>query len=439
MENRPNIELRSDEVTDILRRPPGWVIRWGITGIMILIIFLLAGSLIFKYPDKIVAPITISSENMPVKILTRSSGRLTSFFVRDHESVKKDQIIAVIENTTDLDAYFHLSERADSVEASLLRGGDSEIRLASMFGTHLGELQEDYTSLYSVISEYNAFVKNNYHRRKAERIRSQIKFQKMQVSASSRQLALSVERSKLSRKNWERDSTLYTQKAISTSELERSRKEWLEAVNQYENQYTSFNNLNIQVEQAEQTIFDLEEERSKGIRDFHRSIKSKLDNLRSSASAWEKSYLLKSPVEGRISLSKFWDKNQNIGIGEVVATVIPSGETKVIGKIYIPVHGAGKVKIGQKVNVKIDNYPYLEYGMVTDSVEGISEVPAVIDNKTVYIVTVQFPRKLVTGYKIEIPSSEEMTGVAEIITTDISVLKRIIYPIRHMLERVTRS
>ena len=148
---------------------------------------------------------------------------------------------------------------------------------------------------------------------------------------------------------------------------------------------------------------------------------------------------MKSPVEGRISLSKFWDKNQNIGIGEVVATVIPSGETKVIGKIYIPVHGAGKVKIGQKVNVKIDNYPYLEYGMVTDSVEGISEVPAVIDNKTVYIVTVQFPRKLVTGYKIEIPSSEEMTGVAEIITTDISVLKRIIYPIRHMLERVTRS
>src|SRR5574344_497119 len=149
MENRPNIELRSDEVTDILRRPPGWIIRWGITGIMILIIFLLAGSLIFKYPDKIVAPITISSENMPVKILTRSSGRLTSFFVRDHESVKKDQIIAVIENTTDLDAYFQLSERADSVEASLLRGGDSEIRLASMFGTHLGELQEDYTSLYS--------------------------------------------------------------------------------------------------------------------------------------------------------------------------------------------------------------------------------------------------------------------------------------------------
>lgn len=261
----------------------------------------------------------------------------------------------------------------------------------------------------------------------------------MQVSASIRQLSLSLERTKLSGKNWERDSSLYSQKAISASEVERSRKEWLEAINQYENQYTSFNNLNIQVEQAEQTIFDLEEERSKGIRDFHRSIKSKLDNLRSSASAWEKSYLLKSPVEGRISLSKFWDKNQNIGIGEVVATVIPSGETKVIGKIYIPVHGAGKVKIGQKVNVKIDNYPYLEYGMVTDSVEGISEVPAVIDNKTVYIVTVQFPRKLVTGYKIEIPSNEEMTGVAEIITTDISVLKRIIYPIRHMLERITRS
>lgn len=155
--------------------------------------------------------------------------------------------------------------------------------------------------------------------------------------------------------------------------------------------------------------------------------------------AWEKRYLLRSPVKGRISLSKFWDVNQNIHTGDVIATVIPEGETKIIGKIFMPVSGAGKVKSGQRVNIKIDNYPYLEFGMITDSVEKISEVPVIIDNKNVYVVTVQFPRKLVTGYKIELPGNEEMTGVAEIITNDVSILKRIMYPVRHIIERLTQS
>ena len=439
MENKPNIELRSDEVNDILKRPPIWIIRWGISVIMFIIVILIVGSIVFKYPDKIVAPIIITSENMPVKILARSSGRLTTFLVNDHESVKRDQLIAVIENTTRLEDYYKVSSLCDSLAITSSEKDEYLISLPFPGSLNLGELQEEYTSLAESVNEYRTFLRNNYHRRKMERIRSQIFYQKMQISTATRQVSISLEESKLSCKIWERDSTLFARNAISATEMEQSKKGWLNSVQQLESQKSNLNDLRIAMEQAEQSIFDLEEERSKSTQEFNRIIKTKLDNLRASMASWEKSYLLRSPIKGRVSLSRFWDVNQNIHTGDVIATIIPEGETKILGKIFMPVSGAGKVKRGQRVNIKIDNYPFLEYGMLTDTVERISEVPVVIDNKNVYVVTVQFPRKLVTGYKIELPGNEEMTGIAEIITKDVSILKRIIYPVRHLIERVTRS
>jgi HlyD family secretion protein len=303
----------------------------------------------------------------------------------------------------------------------------------------LGELQEEYTSLAESVSEYQTFVKNDFHRKKIARIKNQIEYQKMQVITASRQVSLSEEAGRISGKIWERDSSLFARQATSASDMELSKKGLLSSIQQLESQRSNLNSLRIALEQAEQEVFNLEEERLNRLQEFRRAMKSKLDNLRAEMAAWEKRYLLRSPVKGRISLSKFWDVNQNIHTGDVIATVIPEGETKIIGKIFMPVSGAGKVKSGQRVNIKIDNYPYLEFGMITDSVEKISEVPVIIDNKNVYVVTVQFPRKLVTGYKIELPGNEEMTGVAEIITNDVSILKRIMYPVRHIIERLTQS
>ena len=438
MENKPNIELRSEEVNDILGRPPAWIVRWGISVILFIIVVLLAGSVIFKYPDKITAPIVITSENMPVKVLAINGGRITSFLVSDHQIVQRDQLLAVIENTTKTEDYFKVSALCDSLTNDFSQS-EKLSPLPLPGSLILGELQDEYTSLAESVSEYVAFIQNDFHRKKIIRLRNQIEFQKMQILNASRQVSISQESGRLSRKTWERDSTLFAREATSASDMEKSQKEWLNSVQELESQKSNLNNLRIELEQAEQSVFSIEEERLKSLQEFRRVIKSKLEILSAQMAAWKRKYLLTSPVNGRISLSRYWDINQNIDAGDIIATVIPEGETRIIGKIYMPVGGAGKVKSGQRVNIKIDNYPYLEFGMLTDSVERISEVPVVIDNRNVYVVTVQFPKRLVTGYKIELPGNEEMTGMAEIITNDVSILKRIMYPVRHVLERLTQS
>jgi len=94
------------------------------------------------------------------------------------------------------------------------------------------------------------------------------------------------------------------------------------------------------------------------------------------------------------------------------------------------VQGAGKVKIGQRVNIKLDNYPYLEYGMLEGIIRSISKVPE--DQK--YSLDVDFPKGLVTNYGIELDFAQQIEGQAEIITEDLRLLQRIFNPIRSLIK-----
>ena len=45
-----NLNLRSEEVQEILGRPPRSIVRWGITVVLLLVVGLAIGSYFIKYP-----------------------------------------------------------------------------------------------------------------------------------------------------------------------------------------------------------------------------------------------------------------------------------------------------------------------------------------------------------------------------------------------------
>lgn len=109
-----DIELRCEEVQEILTRPPHALIRWGITIFFGVLALLFIGGCFFKYPDIVSAEITITTEHPPVWIVARGSGKIQEVYRKDRETVKAGDIIAVLENPAITTHVLELKERITS-------------------------------------------------------------------------------------------------------------------------------------------------------------------------------------------------------------------------------------------------------------------------------------------------------------------------------------
>ncbi len=82
MAEEKDVEIKIDEVNELLSDVPSWMVRWGITAIFLILLALLSLTFFIKYPDKLVAKTTITTLDPPVTLIAKSSGK-TIAEVRD--------------------------------------------------------------------------------------------------------------------------------------------------------------------------------------------------------------------------------------------------------------------------------------------------------------------------------------------------------------------
>jgi HlyD family secretion protein len=429
-----NIELRSESVQEILGRPPRWIIRWGITIIFIVVAGLVVGSYFFKYPDILTATITVTTENLPAGITAKTTGRIDTLLVHEKQIVQKGDLLAVIENPARLEDVLHLNYELR------ITNYDSTSYVLTLLRSYallrLGELQPAYQQFIKALEDYQYFLQTDYHHKKINVIKKQIYTQNLILSKSKIQLNLSSQQLAAAYQIFTIDSNLYDKKVLSNADFQNAKNNYLQHLQSYENAKLSIDNQNMSILQYEQAIFDLEQQRNEQFNNLQIALTGAQNQLQTQIKTWEQNYLLISPIDGVVTLTKYWQKNQNVNIGEVLVTVVPNEEAKIVGKILLPPRGAGKVKEGQMVNVKFDNFPHMEYGMVRVQIKNISLVPITVENnEKAYMLEVDFPNKLKTNYGKELTFSQEMTGSAETITEDLRLLDRFLNPIKAVIKK----
>jgi hypothetical protein len=81
--------------------------------------------------------------------------------------------------------------------------------------------------------------------------------------------------------------------------------------------------------------------------------------------------------------------------------------------------------------VKLDNYPFQEYGQLKGRVESISK----ISGENGYTLKVEFEDGMETTYQQKINYQPGMTGTAEVVTEDLRLIERIFNSIREIFDR----
>ncbi|REC62961.1 hypothetical protein DRF65_06915 [Chryseobacterium pennae] len=99
----------------------------------------------------------------------------------------------------------------------------------------------------------------------------------------------------------------------------------------------------------------------------------------------------------------------------------------VVGKLIVAQDDLIKVKKGQKVIVKLYDFPYQEYGVLNAKVQQVST-----NSKNSYI-DIMFPNGLRTSYDKSIFANKELKGNAEIVVQDTRLIEKIFYRIKNLL------
>ncbi|HEY5509746.1 MAG TPA: HlyD family efflux transporter periplasmic adaptor subunit [Prolixibacteraceae bacterium] len=420
-----DIETRSEEVQDLLGRVPSWITRNGIILVAVLLFVMVAGSWFFKYPDIITAPVVVTSENPPANLLARVDGKLTTIMIMDKQKVDRGELLAMLETSLKYEDLTDLKKQL-SLLAPFVKTFRPEQIIPFQRNYLLGEIQPQFADFSKKYNDYQKFVTRNYFPGK---IRSQQKQLNLSKSGYSSQLARKKALSEdlqITKKKFQRDSVLNKRGVLSLDEFDKTKREWFQKQAEYEDMLSALSVTEQSLENAGQQVAEAENLSGEKEAALQLGLKEAYDVLSGAIDVWELNYLIKSPVRGEVNFSKFWSPNQNVAKGEVVFTVIPEGNNALVGKVRLKINGAGKVKSGQRVNLKFANYPYMEFGIVKGEVSRISSVPT----NDYYAMEVSLPNQLVSTYGKKFEFQQELQGTAEVITEDQRLLTRIFHPVR---------
>ncbi|MFL0063909.1 HlyD family secretion protein, partial [Tenacibaculum maritimum] len=233
-------------------------------------------------------------------------------------------------------------------------------------------------------------------------------------------------------KDLERSKSLFDKGVISEKEYETKQLECLQSERNYKNMIASISQLREAVSNSQRTSKGTEISRIREEMTLLKNVIQSFNQLKKGIKDWEMQYVLSSKMDGKVSFLNYWSKNQTVNQGDVVFTIIPNENSSFIAKLKTPAQNLGKVKIGQAVNIKLQNYPDYEFGVLKGKVKHISE----ISNKDgIYTIDVSLSKKLITSYNKKIEFKQEMRGTAEIITEDLRLIQRFFYKFNKIIKR----
>jgi len=422
MEEHEHIQLRSDEVEDILGRPPSWIVRWGITIIFLSLIGLGVMSWIVQYSDIVEGTIVVTTPSPPMNIVAETSGRLEKLNVENDGEVKKGDLVAVIESTANYEDIMWLDRKVQSYI-------QKQIPFTSSRNLKLGDVQYAYSDYLRDYKDYNFKVKGSFEKQQVEQIFQMIKTKEKKIRIAEekeRNLRRDIQ---LAREKVNRYRQLLSNGSTSRQKLDDVTAEYNRIESGIENIRSEIVGYETDIERLEADKIQIQRGKVEGGNDRLIRVMDSMNKLSSQIGDWKDKHLIEAPVDGKITLFDIRAEEQYVNANQEIMMIIPKQE-EIMGRMEISVSGAGKIEKGDVVNILLHEYPSKEYGVVKGEIKGISLIPK--DDR--YLVDIALPTGLKTTYKKELDFKQEMSGVAEIITDKKRFIFRIFDQFRDLFE-----
>ncbi|MGN8056110.1 HlyD family secretion protein [Pedobacter sp. 22163] len=408
-----NEDKHSEDLQDIIAKPPSWLLKRGISFVFMVLVCILGLSFVITYPDTINASIKINALNGPKVVINRVPGNIDKIFIKDGETVTKGEVLAFMESTADHQQILALLKILRELSLKSVNG-KHEMLLKNPGVLKLGELQASYEIFYQAYISYQASLDLGIYAKNRNFILKDIEFLSQQNNTIAERKKLQEKEFELSKREFERYKKLDEKKVISKSELEEREAYYLNK--QYPlNQTASMiidNKSSIALQRQKLAELDdhVETQKSKFVQS--------LSSLISETESWIKKYVITAPVPGRLLFSGTIEENQYLEANRDVFFINPK-DAVYFGEMYIPQINVGKAKVGQEVLIKVRSFPFQEYGYLKGKISTISEIPL---KDSLFFSKVIISKKT-QNKRIHLKIG--MLADAEILTDNLSIFERI--------------
>lgn len=428
MKELEDIEIRSEEVQEILGTPPSWMVRWGSLTALALFVLLMWLSFLVKYPDVVEADIRLVSKDPPVRITASNASRIDEVIVKNNTYVDSGQALIAFRSTAN---FRHVLTLEDYIVALPGLKDEDLLKFKVPNNLVLGELQADLFDFQDVQLKYNSEMYRNLST-------SDLRSSQSRISRLDRSL------------DYQKEMRRQIQEQIAEAEQERKNKEHLVSVNQASQEDVNrvqrrIMELNKELIRTETEIRDRDSELS-ALRIKVRSMERGADNetnfasdvlresflrLRAGVNTWKQKNIIEAPRSGLLQIvGRNVVENNFVYKDEPLMVIVPSKSKEIVGKMFIPFNRSGRVKRKQKVIVRLESLDYQEYGVLEGEVNWKSLSPRDDGQKVEVPIDVSFPKGMVTTAGKQVPTDEELFGEARIITEERRFIERIFSGIR---------
>ncbi|MCB0564678.1 MAG: HlyD family efflux transporter periplasmic adaptor subunit [Phaeodactylibacter sp.] len=425
MQEYENIEIRSEEVQEILGTPPGWMARYGTLFAFVVVVVVGWVGFLIKYPDTVESGITVTTTDPPKRLVTETRGRVKTVMAKNEQVVSAGQVLIVFDNNANL-------EDVLTLETAIMAVGNSpsDSTLLSFYlpgNVVLGELKDELYDFYRRQQDLRQYLSNPYDNLNLQQLNKELgKIQSM--IRSDRERWANIDRQIESVEGrLRREEQLSRENLLAQDKVSRTREEILSLRRAREGIESSIKNKELDIDGIRSEMGGVQQVTKEGRQEAAIALRESFQALQKAVEEWKRKFVISSPIDGIVSFNlESISEQQYVESDREIGVVVPMKRQKTKGFVQVDMSRSGKIRPGQKVIVRLDSYSYAEYGAIEATVEKKSQVP--IEGKI--IVEVSFKKDLVTTLGKRIEPSREMKGDAVIITNDKRFIERVFERVR---------
>ena len=412
----------SQELKDIIERPQEKFSVAAFCFLTVFVMLLFVLGIIIKSPDIVVAEVRVSTGTPPVVLPSQTSGRIC--FVKDSLPSYADsgECLAYIANAADFEDVRTICDLIGNGDplSSKMDVEDSSLSL--------GEISSWYYQYKSTLQNYEMLLRSDnellsqldiyrtrMHHDQVDLVNCQAAFDN-----SSRQFAIK-------RRQFQADSILFLKRAILEGEYQKAQLDILNAERYLLSSKSEKDSRLRSLEENRCLVKEYKRRYDEQLKSQHLQVVTAYKELMSQIRGWESKYVIRAESSGYVELANLISNGDYITAGTPVFNMVFENSTY-YAVAMLPPEGAGKVVVGEKVNIKLSSFPFAEYGVLRGSVQSISQNPI----EKYYLVYIALPDGLVSSVGTKLSFAETLYGQAEIVTAERRLISRVFSRIYEM-------